>query len=387
MKVDTESPATKKAQDGVLEFLLINHPLDCPVCDKGGECPLQDQTLAVRAGREPRSSRRSGTSRSRSRSATSSTSTVSAASSATAAPASPRRWPATRSSTSSTGATRPRSTPSPTSRSRRTSAATPCRSARSVRSPPSPTASRPARGTSTQVESTCTSCSVGCRVDDRVQPQPGAALPRRRHRPGQLGLAVRQGPVRLRGRRTATTASASRSCARRRGSSDGGELVAASWSEALGRRQPTAARRRRPARRSACSAAPASTNEAAYAWAKLAKGVIGTDNVDAQLGDGLPRRSRARPAAGHHRRGVRGTVGTVIVATRRPQGRAARALPPAAPRCVNDGVKVIELAATTTGLSSSCDGLAPAPPGRSQRRHGRAGRQRDDRRRRTRSRR
>ena len=36
----------KKAQDGVLEFLLVNHPLDCPVCDKGGECPLQDQTLA-----------------------------------------------------------------------------------------------------------------------------------------------------------------------------------------------------------------------------------------------------------------------------------------------------------------------------------------------------
>ena len=46
MKVDTESEATKKAQDGVLEFLLINHPLDCPVCDKGGECPLQDQTLS-----------------------------------------------------------------------------------------------------------------------------------------------------------------------------------------------------------------------------------------------------------------------------------------------------------------------------------------------------
>ena len=44
---------TKKAQDGVLEFLLINHPLDCPVCDKGGECPLQDQTIVVRPGREP----------------------------------------------------------------------------------------------------------------------------------------------------------------------------------------------------------------------------------------------------------------------------------------------------------------------------------------------
>ena len=50
MKVSTDSEATKKAQDGVLEFLLINHPLDCPVCDKGGECPLQDQTMAYGPG-------------------------------------------------------------------------------------------------------------------------------------------------------------------------------------------------------------------------------------------------------------------------------------------------------------------------------------------------
>jgi len=50
MKVDTKAPEVKKAQDGVLEFLLINHPLDCPVCDKGGECPLQDQTLAFGPG-------------------------------------------------------------------------------------------------------------------------------------------------------------------------------------------------------------------------------------------------------------------------------------------------------------------------------------------------
>ena len=46
----TDSPRVKKAQDGILEFLLINHPLDCPVCDKGGECPLQDQTLAYGPG-------------------------------------------------------------------------------------------------------------------------------------------------------------------------------------------------------------------------------------------------------------------------------------------------------------------------------------------------
>lgn len=50
MTVDTESEVTKKAQDGILEFLLINHPLDCPICDKGGECPLQDQTMAYGPG-------------------------------------------------------------------------------------------------------------------------------------------------------------------------------------------------------------------------------------------------------------------------------------------------------------------------------------------------
>jgi len=48
--VETESPVAKKAQEGILEFLLINHPLDCPVCDRGGECPLQDQTLAYGPG-------------------------------------------------------------------------------------------------------------------------------------------------------------------------------------------------------------------------------------------------------------------------------------------------------------------------------------------------
>ena len=50
MVVDTQSEKTQKAQEGVLEFLLINHPLDCPICDKGGECPLQDQTMAFGAG-------------------------------------------------------------------------------------------------------------------------------------------------------------------------------------------------------------------------------------------------------------------------------------------------------------------------------------------------
>jgi NADH-quinone oxidoreductase subunit G len=44
--VMTNSPMVKKAREGVMEFLLINHPLDCPICDQGGECDLQDQAMA-----------------------------------------------------------------------------------------------------------------------------------------------------------------------------------------------------------------------------------------------------------------------------------------------------------------------------------------------------
>src|ERR1044072_5814734 len=42
----TNTPMVKKAREGVMEFLLINHPLDCPICDQGGECDLQDQAMA-----------------------------------------------------------------------------------------------------------------------------------------------------------------------------------------------------------------------------------------------------------------------------------------------------------------------------------------------------
>jgi NADH-quinone oxidoreductase subunit G len=46
MVIKTDSPTVKKARNGVMEFLLINHPLDCPICDQGGECDLQDQAMA-----------------------------------------------------------------------------------------------------------------------------------------------------------------------------------------------------------------------------------------------------------------------------------------------------------------------------------------------------
>ena len=48
--IRTDSPLVKKAREGVMEFLLINHPLDCPICDQGGECDLQDQAMAYGRG-------------------------------------------------------------------------------------------------------------------------------------------------------------------------------------------------------------------------------------------------------------------------------------------------------------------------------------------------
>jgi len=46
MVIHTDTPTVKRAREGVMEFLLINHPLDCPICDQGGECDLQDQAMA-----------------------------------------------------------------------------------------------------------------------------------------------------------------------------------------------------------------------------------------------------------------------------------------------------------------------------------------------------
>ena len=51
MTIRTGSPMVRKAREGVMEFLLINHPLDCPICDQGGECDLQDQSMAYGGGK------------------------------------------------------------------------------------------------------------------------------------------------------------------------------------------------------------------------------------------------------------------------------------------------------------------------------------------------
>jgi NADH-quinone oxidoreductase subunit G len=47
VRTQLTSPVARKAQEGIMELLLINHPLDCPMCDKGGECPLQNQAMST----------------------------------------------------------------------------------------------------------------------------------------------------------------------------------------------------------------------------------------------------------------------------------------------------------------------------------------------------
>ncbi len=280
MVVDTRSAATQKAQDGVLEFLLINHPLDCPVCDKGGECPLQDQTMAYGPGES--------------------------------------RFVEEK---------RHYAKPIPVNdivlldRERCILCDRCTRFAKDVAG--DPLISFIGRGASTQVntfpdhpfssyfsgntvqicpvgaltagpfrfrarpwdmaqaESTCTTCSVGCRVAiqssrDEVLRYSGVDVD-----PVNWGWLCDKGrfdfsainhPDRLGEPRVRTPG--------------GRGLTTARWSEALNRAAD--ALEAAPADRIGVIGGARLTNESAYAWAKLAKGVLGTDNVDAQLGDGLP---------------------------------------------------------------------------------------------------
>ena len=119
-----QDPATRptvadKAQQGVMELLLINHPLDCPVCDKGGECPLQNQAMSNGRAHVPLRGRQAHLPQADQHLLARCCSTASAACSARAARASPTRSPATRSSRSSSVAPCSRSASTRTSRSSR----------------------------------------------------------------------------------------------------------------------------------------------------------------------------------------------------------------------------------------------------------------------------
>jgi NADH-quinone oxidoreductase subunit G len=281
MKVESENDRVKKAQEGVLEFLLINHPLDCPVCDKGGECPLQDQTLLWGPGE-----------------------------------------------TRMVEEKRHFEKPIPISdlvnldRERCILCDRCTRFAKDVAGDPLIHFTH--RGNQTQVltfpdepfasyfsgntvqicpvgaltatpyrfrarpwdldivESTCTACSVGCRIT--VESSRTEVL---RYQ-GVDSDPVNWGWLCDKGRFSFQAVNSSdrlRAPMVRQGS----ELVPAPWSQAL--EVAATALRQALAKGGPSTIAvlggARGTNEDAYAWAKLAKGVLTTDNVDAQLGDGL----------------------------------------------------------------------------------------------------
>ena len=283
MKVSTSSPKAKKAQDGVLELLLVNHPLDCPVCDKGGECPLQDQTLAYGPGESRFVEEK-------------------------------RHW----------------DKPTPISglveldRERCIQCGRCVRFADEVAGDPlidfgergdrtevitfadshpfssyfsgnivqicpvgaltaTPYRFRARPWDLDQVESTCTSCSVGCRV--AVQSSTDELV-------RKLGIdsdPVNWGWLCDKGRfdfqAVGSPARLAAPLVRR-----GTELVEVSWAEALDAAAEGIGRAVRSGGGTSVALIGGSRlpNEDAYAWGKLGRAVIGTDNLDAQLGDGLP---------------------------------------------------------------------------------------------------
>jgi NADH-quinone oxidoreductase subunit G len=278
MVVDTESEVTKKAQDGVLEFLLINHPLDCPVCDKGGECPLQDQTMSYGPGE-------------------------------TRFVEEKRHYEkpimisdlvaldrercilcdrCTRFADDVAGDTLIHFIDRGNQTQVNTFPDHPFASYFSGNTvqicPVGALTAKPYRFKARpwdldQVESTCTSCSVGCRT--LVQSSRNEVL---RYQgvdidPVNWGWLCDKGRFSFEAVNSADRLGAP--LAR-----EGDALVEVPWGVALSR--AAAAIAAAPAEKVAVIGGARLTNEAAYAWAKLAKGVIGTDHVDAQLGDGLP---------------------------------------------------------------------------------------------------
>ena len=344
MKIDTESPVTTKAQDGVLEFLLINHPLDCPVCDKGGECPLQDQTMAYGPGES--------------------------------------RFVEEK---------RHKEKPIPVSdlvlldRERCILCDRCTRFAKDVAG--DPLIHFMNRGSDTEiatfpdepfssyfsgntvqicpvgaltatsyrfrarpwdletVESTCQGCSVGCRVSldssrNQLLRYQGVDID-----PVNWGWLCDKG--RFGFEAVNSTDRIGEPMVRQ-----GHELLPSGWAGALG----AAADEIKAAQATSGSGSIAVlggarlTNESAYAWAKLAKGVIGTDHVDAQLGDGLP----AEVVLGLPRATIDDVCapgGTVIFLGPDPKEELPVLFLRLRHAAVNDGVKIIEISPQAGSLT------------------------------------
>ncbi len=279
MTIHTKSDKAVKAQEGVLEFLLVNHPLDCPVCDKGGECPLQDQTLAYGPGESRFVEEK-------------------------------RHW----------------EKPIPISdlvyldRERCIQCGRCVRFADEVAGDPfidfaergdrtevaifagqpygsnfsgnvvqicpvGALTAKPYRFKARpwdlqQVESTCTTCAVGCRSAVQASSNEVTRLIGVDSDPVNWGWLCDKG--RFAFPAAAGTTRLSVPLVR-----EGNELVEATWGAALARAAEGLARARRSGGIGVIGGARL-PNEDAYVWSKTARMVFGTDSVDAQLGDGVP---------------------------------------------------------------------------------------------------
>ena len=284
MEVVTTSEKVRKAQDGVLEFLLVNHPLDCPVCDKGGECPLQDQTLAYGPGESRFVEEK-------------------------------RHWAKPISLSELVLLDRERCIQC--GRCVRFAAEIAGEAQIDFLSrgdavevnvfedqafssyfsgntvqicPVGALTAAPYRFTARpwdldQVESTCTTCAFGCRVAVQSSANRVTRL---------LGIdtdPVNQSWLCDKGRFAYEAVNSedrlTEPLVRRRRD---GDLEPATWAEALAEvaGRLTAVRQAHGPDAVGVIGGARLSNEDAYAWTKLAKGILGTDNVDAQLGDGLP---------------------------------------------------------------------------------------------------
>ncbi len=402
MVVDTASEKVKKAQDGVLEFLLANHPLDSPVCDKGAESPLQDQTLAYGPGESRFVEEKRHFEKpiaisdlvllDRERCIQCARCTRFASEVAGEAQidfagrgemVEVATFPTEPFSSYFSGNTVPI-----------------C--------PVGALTATPYRFTARpwdldQVESTCTTCSVGCRVavqsssnrltrllgidsepvnhgwlcdkgrfafesvngdevddsptdaalaDEAVDVAPATAAQ-------VVGLGVSRGQFLGEVHETGRFEHGRLIEPRVRKS---GELVPVSWGEALA----AAAAGLEAARDAGGPAAVAMiggsrlTNESAYAWAKLAKGIIGTDSVDAQLGDGLP----AEIVLGLPRATIDAACAAPVLVTL--AGDLREELPVLFLRlreAVAGSTSLIEMAPTTTALTGLATASLPIRPG------------------------
>jgi NADH-quinone oxidoreductase subunit G len=343
MAVDTESELSKQVQEGVLEHLLINHPLDCPVCDKGGECPLQDQAYS----HGPAESRFVEQKRHFEK----------------PIPISDLVYldrercilcdRCTRFADEVAGdalihfidrgnATQVNTFPDePFSSYFSGNTVQIC--------PVGALTARPYRFKARPwdletAESTCQTCSVGCRISidtssNRVLRYNGVDAD-----PVNWGWLCDAGRFNFENIHHDDRLGAP--LAR----NQSGELAPSTWNEALA----ATAEALRSARDSSGSIAVLGgarlTNEDAYAWAKLAKGVLGTDHVDAQLGDGLPAEVvLGLPRATIDQACTKG--GTVVLLGPDLKEELPVLYLRLRHAAINDGVTLVEITPAATGLT------------------------------------